>query len=342
MTPGPTARSDDISADPFAQRKRSSPVVRARLLGGDFEFESDSPELRRIVEWAYADLPRHALGRKVPRFRVALALGARRLPPRGQTPRIDMISGADLLGATTAAADFAILSPERRAALIGVSRAMLRSPYHVRYELIEFTVFTLAARAQGLVPLHAACIGRGGRGLLLMGASGAGKSTASLHCLLRGLEFLSEDSVFVAPQSMLATGVANFLHVRADALRFVPKAAATLIRSSPTIQRRSGVRKFEVDLRQPGFRLAARPLAIAATVFMSAQPAVGRSLVVALRTADLLRRLRASQPYAANQGGWAQFSKRIAQAPAFEVRRGEHPAETADALEGLLMDRRMR
>jgi hypothetical protein len=58
---------------------------------------------------------------------------------------------------------------------------MLRFPYHARYELIEFAVFTLAARAQGLVPLHAACVGEEGRGLLLMGESGAGKSTASLH-----------------------------------------------------------------------------------------------------------------------------------------------------------------
>ena len=49
-----------------------------------------------------------------------------------------------------------------------------------RYEMLEFAVFTLASRVQGVVPLHAACIGRRGRGLLLMGDSGAGKSTAAL------------------------------------------------------------------------------------------------------------------------------------------------------------------
>ena len=35
-------------------------------------------------------------------------------------------------------------------------------------------VFTLAARVQQLVPLHAACVGLKGRGVLIMGASGAG------------------------------------------------------------------------------------------------------------------------------------------------------------------------
>src|SRR3546814_10687786 len=58
----------------------------------------------------------------------------------------------------------------------------------------------------------------GGRGILLLGASGSGKLTLVLHSLLQGLDVLSEDAVFVQPDGMLATGVANFLHVRADAL----------------------------------------------------------------------------------------------------------------------------
>ncbi len=340
MSPA-TSRPADISADPFHEREGSSwPRARVRLLGGDFDFVSDSPELLCIVASAYANLPQHALSRRVPGFEIALTLGARAQRQHG-VPQIAMLSGAHLLGATTAASDFVALSPEQRSALIVVSRAMLRSEYHVRYELIEFAVFTLAARAQRLVPLHAACVGRGGRGLLLMGASGAGKSTAALHCLLRGLEFLSEDSVFVAPAAMLATGVANFLHVQRDALRFVSDSAAAIIRSSPTIRRRSGVRKFEVDLRNPLFRLAPQPLEIAGTVFMTAQRAGRRRpLAAPLRRADLLGRVRHSQPYAAQQPGWVPFSKGIAQLPAFELRRGAHPEQTADALEALLSDLR--
>lgn len=334
------SRSADISADPFHEREGSSrPRARVRLLGGDFDFVSDSPELLCIVASAYANLPRHTLTRRAPGFEVALTLGSREQSQSG-VPRIAMLSGGHLLSATTAVSDFVALSPEQRSALIVVSRAMLRSEYHVRYELIEFAVFTLAARAQGLVPLHAACVGRGRRGLLLMGASGAGKSTAALHCLLRGLEFLSEDSVFVAPEAMVATGVANFLHVQPDALRFLPDAAAAVIRSSPTIRRRSGARKLEVDLRNPLFRLAPRPLEIAGTVFMTAQRAGrGRPLAAALRRADVLQRLRDNQPYAAQQAGWAQFSKGIVQLPAFELRRGAHPEQTVDALEALLRSR---
>jgi len=101
---------------------------------------------------------------------------------------------------------------------------MRRFPYHTRYELIEFAVFTLAARVQSLVSLHAACVGHGGRGVLLLGPSGSGKSTVALQCLLQGLDFVAEDSVFVETGSMLTTGIANFMHVRSDSLRWVERA----------------------------------------------------------------------------------------------------------------------
>jgi hypothetical protein len=310
-----------------------------RLLGCDFEFETDSPRLRAIVGRAYTGLPPHKFPAAPPRVRITLMPAPReRKATRGEIPRIEMFSGADFLGAATSSSDFVVLSAAQRTGLIVVSASLLRHAYHVRYELIEFAVFTLASRVLGLVGLHAACIGRGGRGLLLIGASGAGKSTATLHSLLRGLEFLSEDSVFVAPDSLLATGVPNFLHVRRDALRFVTGAAATLIRRSPVIKRRSGVEKYELDLRQPGFHLAPRPLQIVGCVYLSAEkPNNPGSLVTPLHSAAVLKRLRAEQPYAANQVGWRRFSQRFLRVPAFELRRGCHPTETVEALEEILV-----
>ena len=107
-------------------------------------------------------------------------------------------------------------------ALVGISRGLLRHRYHARYELIELAVLTLASRGQALVPLHAACVGTHGSGLLLMGPSGAGKSTLSLHALAAGMQLLSEDSAFVAADSLLVTGTPNYLHVRTSGLRALP------------------------------------------------------------------------------------------------------------------------
>jgi hypothetical protein len=329
----------DISADPFHERTPPVSRTRMQLLGGAFEFDCGSVELRRLVDKAYANLPRHKLSKVPPRIRVSIAHApSARHRAQADPPRIEMLSGAGLLCGTTRSSDFAVLSSDYRSALVVVSRDMQRFPYHTRYELIEFAVFTLAARAQGLMPLHGACVGQSGRGLLLFGDSGAGKSTASLHCLLRGMDFLAEDAVFVTPDTMRATGIANFLHVRCDSLDSIPASSAAVIRRSPIIRRRSGVEKFEIDLRRPQFRLAASPLKVTGIVFISARPARRGVLLTPLRSQETLARFRKAQSYAVNQPGWATFKKRIAAAPAFELRRGRSPEEAADALQALLAD----
>ena len=330
----------DLFSDPFGEQSSLMSPGPLQLLGGRFQFESNSRELLQLVDSAYAGLPRHRLSAVVPRMRVRLLLSSppgrssRRL---SEPPSLAMLSGPGFLAGAPHSANFVVLAPGERSALVAVSPQMLRFPYHTRYELIEFAVFTLAARVQGLVPLHAACVGRGGRGVLLMGASGAGKSTVAFHCLLQGLDFLAEDSVFVAPDTMLATGIANFLHIRADSLRWVARSRdAARIRKSPVIQRRSGVRKFEIDLRGAGYRLAPAALNIAAVVFLSPQSAGERPLLTPLSRSELPARLTADQTYAANQPQWPAFIRSVSRLDAFELRRGHHPREAVAALRELL------
>lgn len=331
--------SPDIAADPFRERGAKPLRLRLQLLGARFEFQTASRELMRLVRWAYSALPAQRLSTVAPRCIVRLVLGddGKAHSPDEPVP-FTMSSGPGLLCGVSSAASAAVVSTEQHTALVIVERDMLRFPYHVRYELIEFAVFTLAARVQGLMPLHAACIGAGRRGVLLIGASGAGKSTAVLHCALAGLDLLSEDSLFVAPETLLATGVANFLHVRPESLRFLSPADATLLRRSPVIRRRSGVEKLEIDLRQRRFRLARTPLELMGVIDLSPRSAHGEPLLARLGPRELLRRLRDSQPYAANQPGWDAFARRIRTVPAFELRRGRHPRETAEALRRLLSE----
>jgi hypothetical protein len=213
---------------------------------------------------------------------------------------------------------------------------MLRHPYHVRYELIEFAMYTLATRARGLIPLHAACIGRHGRGVLLMGDSGSGKSTLALLCALAGFEFLSEDSAFLEPDSLQAFGIANYLHVRAASLHWLARKDAAFIRRSPVITRRSGVRKFEVDLRRHGFNLARPPLRIQAIVHLNSKQARSRALLRQLPLSTAKTRLAALQAYATGQPGWRDFLKQAVSLEHVELARGKHPLEGVTALARLL------
>ena len=327
--------------DPFGERRRSTWCEHRQLLGGRFAFETDSQELLRIVRTAYGRLPSHRLTRRAPRFRVRLALAPAMPRPSRRRPEpapVRALSADGILCGAMGAASFVSLSPHARSALIVVGRDTLRHAYHVRYELLEFAVYVLAARAQGLVPLHAACLGQGDTGLLLLGASGTGKSTLMLQALRGGLDLLAEDSVLVKPRGLRATGLASYLHLRPDALRFLTRGERrSLAARAAPIRRRSGVRKLEIDVRAAGYRLAAAPLAIRALVFLSARRRRGdEPLLRPLPRAQLLRRLAHQQRYAAQQPGWAAFRRRIARLPGYELCRGSHPQAAVEELRALL------
>ena len=330
----------DAYADPFCERFVRHATMHKQLLGGRFRFESSSQALLDLVEAAYGDLPAHRLPTATPEFRIELRLVAGQpLPRAAEPPPVKMQSGAGLLCGMVDASNYVVVSPAQRRALVVASADMLDFPYHLRYELIEFAVFILATRGQGLVPLHGACVGRDGRGVLLLGASGAGKSTLALHSLLHGLDFLSEDAVLVQPETLLATGVANYLHVKADALGFVDDPEMQRwIREAPVIRRRSGVEKFEANLRQVYGRLAPTPLELVGVVFLSNQSANDADgLLSPIPRHEIAARLAADQPYAAGQPGWHRFEQRLLQLGVVQrLRRGRHPRASVEALEKLL------
>jgi hypothetical protein len=333
---------DKREFDPFGEHASLRFGYRRQLLGADVKFRSNSRALLRLVEHAYAHLPKHRLGASVPQLRITLLLDKQpaRAARGGLPGPFQLLHGSALLAASSGGADYVFLAPQANAALIVVSERTLGFAELARYELIEFAVFTLATRSQRLVPLHAACVALQGRGLLLMGDSGAGKSTLSLQCLLQGLEFLSEDSVFVDARTLRASGIANFLHVRADSLRWVADArVAAAIRRSPVIRRRSGQRKFEWDLRRTQFPLAATSVQITGVVFLSAKRAMaGTQLLQPISRTGLRARLACLQPYASRSPEWPAFLANAARTRCIELRRGKHPAESAAALHALLQN----
>ncbi|MFC5436133.1 serine kinase [Rhodanobacter umsongensis] len=329
----------DASADPFGERSGQQLCVHRQILGARFRFESTSEALMQLVETAYAGLPPQQLPMAGPEFRIDLRLLPRQSrADHAEPPPVQAQSGAGLLSGVMDASNYVVLSPAQRRGLVVASQDMLSRPYHLRYELIEFAVFTLAARGIGLVPLHGACVGRQGRGILLLGASGSGKSTLALHCLLQGLDFLAEDAVFVQPESLLATGVANYLHVQGDVLRLVEDGPARhWIGGSPVIRRRSGVDKFEADLRAGHGRLAKAPLELVGAVFVCSQPAEDPAILLSpVSAGDIAARLHVDQPYAATQPGWHRFGQRLTHIGVHELRRGRHPRDSVNALLSLL------
>jgi hypothetical protein len=325
--------------DPFGESMRPSLRAHLEVLGGAFMIESADASLLQLAVEAFGGLPRQRMARNPQCFRVTFVTtkDCRAWPRNTEPPQPAHSAGGGLLCATIDAANFVVIDVALGRALVCISPAMLRHRYHARYELVELAVLILAARGLGLVPLHAACVGQRGRGALLIGPSGAGKSTLSLHALNAGMQLLSEDSAFVAADSLSIAGVPSFLHVQPSALRFLPNGPLRRrVRGSPMIRRRSGTRKHEVDLRSIGNRIARAPLRLAATVFLSPEPAGRRPLLRELASRTLLTRLRREQPYAAGLSTWRGFEQRIVEVPAYELRRAKHPDIAVRELQQLL------
>ena len=327
-------RRTDQAADPFSERQAARYAWRTQLLGAHFLFESDDARLHGLVRRAFDALPSHRLRPRAPRLRVRLAL----LPDkrgRGVPSIATRAAPGLLLGAGAGSAVMAV-APGEHTALLAVPPRLLGSAYHLRYELLEFAVYLLAARVQQLVPLHAGCVARAGQGILLVGPSGAGKSTLTLHCLSAGMDFLAEDSVLVEPQTLCATGLSSFLHLRADSMRFLDSRAARRLRASPVIRRRSGVRKYEVDLRLTPYRLVVAPPRIVATVLLVPAPPAARCRLQPLGARALEAAMRREQIYARGQPRWQDFLRQLTRLPSFALYRGKHPAQSVAALEALL------
>jgi len=327
--------------DPFGERPRRTWRRRYRVLGARIDFECDTAALAAVVDAAYAGLPGSRVRSRMPSYRVRLRfMPDEKTGVRGTVPQPRFSSGGGLISSVIDASNYSVVAPALRSALVVASPAMLARPHDLRCDLLEFAVFTLVARDQPVLPLHAACVGRRDRAVLLLGESGAGKSTAALQCVLAGLGVLAEDVVFVEPRRLTVTGVPNYLHLRLETPRLLPAAVARRIRRAPVIERRySGVRKYELDLRGTASGELRLPARLVAVVVLSRKVSRGGGLVHELPARELLRVLDRDQPYARSRPAWRTLRAALRRLPTFRLERGAAPADTATALAALLTKR---
>jgi hypothetical protein len=106
-----------------------------------------------------------------------------------------------------------------------IPRAPAEQPGALAGEVIDTLLLFLLCRS-GRIPLHAAGVMCGTTALLLAGPSGSGKSTLSLAAMARGLQILSDDTVYIQMLPRLRIwGLPRPVHVfPADAPRFTQGA----------------------------------------------------------------------------------------------------------------------
>lgn len=137
------------------------------------------------------------------------------------------------------------------------ARAGLLSPdvgWPTGHRLVEPVVVELL-RTEGLFGLHAAAIARDGRGLLLCGRSGSGKSTAALALARSGWAFLGDDTSYLDRD-----GDAIAVRARWSDVHLTPSSLEVLLRPEErgAAHRPAGSEKFFLPVREfPGIEPAA-------------------------------------------------------------------------------------
>ncbi|MBE6963740.1 MAG: hypothetical protein E7443_03945 [Ruminococcaceae bacterium] len=81
-----------------------------------------------------------------------------------------------------------------------------QKPDTVDYAVYGHTLVGLVSRwasESDLILLHAAAVGAGGKGVLVVGRGGSGKSTFSVSCMTEGMDFVSDDYTLISASGSL-------------------------------------------------------------------------------------------------------------------------------------------
>ncbi len=136
-------------------------------------------------------------------------------------------------------------------------------------------------------PLHAACVARDGRGILLTGPSGMGKSSLAWALCRAGLTFVSDDASWLRRDSSTPVifGKPHRLRFRPEALDVFPEIATL-----PRLETIKGPRSFEVRTADiPGLTTAR--CCLPSHILFLARQSQGEATLEPLSAAETMHRL---------------------------------------------------
>ncbi len=169
----------------------------------------------------------------------------------------------------------ALLDLKTCATFLWLNRSALRNRFYFRYNFLEKVVYLLLG-ASVVTDLHAACVGKHEKGILLFGDSGAGKSTLAYACAREGWTYTSDDTCYLI-NDLKAPRVIGHAH----RIRFRPAAKELFpeLKHRGITPRMEGKPSIEVPVSElPGLRTAAEA-SVYAIVYLNRAPATTATLV---------------------------------------------------------------
>jgi hypothetical protein len=144
--------------------------------------------------------------------------------PKAEVRTPSICAQRNLLVSVCDDSNFAGADLEGGRASIWVTEATVADTETFRYQFLEAMTYSLLA-VRHLVDIHAAFVERNGKGVLLAGESGAGKSSLAYACAREGWIYLADDavSVFRGGDSLRAIGAPGHFRFRGSAPELFPE-----------------------------------------------------------------------------------------------------------------------
>lgn len=208
-----------------------------------------------------------------------------------------------------------------------VTRAAVRNRLYFRYNFLEKMVYLLLGSSV-VTDLHAACVGKNKRGILLCGDSGAGKSTLAYACARKGWTYTSDDTSYLINDSVIprVIGHAHRVRFRPEARAFFPE-----LERHPVTPRMEGKPSIEVSASELPVANTATEAVVHAIIYLNRYPsAVGR--LVRLAEGVTVQRMK-DELYSAGEvrARHGKMLERFATIPTYEL----HYSDLNDAIRQL-------
>lgn len=253
-------------------------------LGFPLDLSTNSQEIVSLADFLWARYePRSPHCGPVAKLNVIVEDHDARVPPgsalpKGQNHLISIVQGPD---------NFAICDTNSAFSFACLTRDVARDRAYVRYHFLDPAVY-LMIDALHLFPIHAACVAKDGRAVVLCGDSGAGKTSLAYACARRGWTFLSDDATHIVRgrTDRAVVGRPYRIRFRESARQIFPE----LNQFSPE-RRPNG--KFDIEVETSVLRI---PVALESNashlVFLEQQRGVDQARLDAFPPAEAARRLQ--------------------------------------------------
>jgi len=209
--------SERIDAEMSAGRQHKDPlrfdfdlplVTCCHPLGFSLEIATNSPEVLVAADESWGNFKKRFA---TPPLQLRLGVLDAKRNKNFQVPEI---SGQwNLIARIADEHNFVVTNTDEGLSYGWLTRDLISDRAYFRYHFLESS-FWLMAVPMYLTPIHGACVNLGGKGVLLCGDSGAGKSSLAYACARSGWSFLSDDSSNLVRRSNGRTVIGNPYQIR--------------------------------------------------------------------------------------------------------------------------------